>query len=62
MVHRNCSATRGLVLGASRPGACLESSREVLHGGQRYPVDGCDPPYVRAKRGGQFVTSFVEAP
>ena len=43
MVHRNYSGTRGLVLGASWPGACLESSREVLHSGQRYPVDGLIP-------------------
>ena len=60
MVHRNCSGTRGLVLGASRPGACLESSREVLHGGQRYPVDGCDPPYVRANEEGSLLPPLLK--
>ena len=39
---------RGLQRGP--PGACwLESSREVLHGGQIYPVDGLIPR-IRAKR------------
>ena len=31
----------------------LESSREVLHGGQRYPVDGLVPRY-RANGEGSF--------
>ena len=40
--------SRGLQRGP--PGACwLESSREVLHGGQTYPVDGLIPR-IRAKR------------
>ena len=50
MVHRNGLGTR--------EASWLESSGEVLHGDQRYPVDGLVPRY-RAIRRGQFVTSSL---
>ena len=49
MVHRNLIGDSGTRFGAS----WLESSREVLHGGQRYPVDGLVPRY-RANGEGSF--------
>ena len=35
-----------------------ESSGRILHGGQRYPVDGLVPPF-RDKRGGHVVVSSL---
>ena len=52
---------RGLGNSCLVGGELLESSREVLHGGQRYtPVDGLIPR-IRAKRRGQFVTYSLSA-
>ena len=46
-----CRCTAGWSIAIVRGLVGLESSREVLHGGQRYPVDGLVPRYRAIRRG-----------